>query len=87
MSGGKLISMNKNGQQSQPDMKMNLDVTKLNTITCDNCGGKFFTEAILFKEVPAVQSPTGQKSVLPIPVVRCADCGELHGGLNPKEIL
>ena len=32
----------------------------------------------MFKEVPAVQSPTGQKSMLPIPVVRCTECGEVH---------
>ena len=41
----------------------------------------------MFKEVPAVQSPNGQKSMLPIPVVRCAECGHVSEKFLPKELL
>jgi uncharacterized Zn finger protein len=41
----------------------------------------------MFKEVPAVQSPNGQKSMLPIPVVRCAECGNVSEKFLPKELL
>ena len=32
----------------------------------------------MFKELPAIQSPTGQASMIPIPVVICSECGTVH---------
>ena len=81
---GKVIGMGKE-QPQQP--KLQIDPTKLETIECENCGSIFFTEVTMFKEVPAVQSPNGQKSILPIPVVRCADCGDVAERFLPKEML
>ena len=83
MSKGKVIVMKP--QQKEP--RMNIDPTKLDTVHCENCEGIFFEEVTMFKEVPAVQSPNGQKSMLPIPVVRCAECGNVSEKFLPKELL
>jgi uncharacterized Zn finger protein len=84
MSKGKVIGMN---QSKAGIPKMQLDPTKLDTFHCENCDSIFWTEVTMFKEVPAVQSPNGQKSMLPIPVVRCADCGHVSERFLPKELL
>ena len=68
-----------------PAPQMQLDPFKLPTVTCPNCDGIFFTELQMFKEVPAVQSPNGQASMLPIPVVVCNECGTVHPKFTPKE--
>jgi hypothetical protein len=81
---GKVIGMN---QPTQAAPKMQLDPTKLDTVRCESCDGIFFEEVTMFKEVPAVQSPNGQKSMLPIPVIRCADCGAVSERFLPKELL
>ena len=81
---GKVIGMN---QPTQAAPKMQLDPTKLDTVRCESCDSIFFEEVTMFKEVPAVQSPNGQKSMLPIPVVRCADCGNVSERFLPKELL
>ena len=81
---GKVIGMN---QPTQAAPKMQLDPTKLDTVRCEECDGIFFEEVQMFKEVPAVQSPNGQKSMLPIPVVRCAECGNVSSRFLPKELL
>jgi hypothetical protein len=39
----------------------------------------------MFKEIPAVMSPNGQQSMLPIPVVVCNECGTVHPKFTPKE--
>jgi hypothetical protein len=52
-----------------------------------NCDSIFFEEVTMFKEVPAVKSPNGQKSMLPIPVIRCAECGAVSEKFLPKELL
>lgn len=80
---GKVIGMNQ--QQQAP--QMNIDPTKLDTVECKNCESIFFEEVTMFKEVPAVKSPNGQKSMLPIPVIRCANCGEVSERFLPKELL
>ena len=75
------------GNQQAPQAQMQLDPTKLETVQCENCDGIFFEEVTMFKVVPAVQSPNGQKSMLPIPVVRCAECGHVSEKFLPKELL
>lgn len=82
MAKGKTIQMNPNSAAP----KMSLDPTKLKTVTCPNCDGIFFDEMTMFKEVPAVQSPNGQASMLPIPVVVCNACGTVHPAFTPKEL-
>ena len=79
---GKIVQM---GQPTQSPT-MNLDVTKLKNVTCPQCEGIFFDELQMFKEVPAVQSPNGQASMLPIPVVVCNNCGTVHPKFTPKEL-
>lgn len=79
---GKVVQM---GQQKQQAPQMQIDPFKLPTVTCPNCDGIFFTELSMFKEVPAVQSPNGQPSMLPIPVVVCNECGTVHPKFTPKE--
>ena len=75
------------GGQKPPQAQMQLDPTKLDTVRCENCESIFFEEVTMFKEVPAVQSPNGQKSMLPIPVVRWAECGNVSEKFLPKELL
>ena len=81
---GKVLNMG--GAQSQPQ-QLKLDPAKLETVTCPNCDGIFFEQLTMYKEVPAVQSPTGQASMLPIPVVGCNNCGTVHPKFTPKELL
>ena len=81
---GKVIGME---NQQPPSAQLQIDPTKLSTVECESCGSIFFTEVTMFKEVPAVQSPNGQKSMLPIPVVRCAECGHVSEKFLPKELL
>lgn len=73
------------GQTQQP--KLQIDPSKLDTVECENCSSIFFEEVTMFKEVPAIQSPNGQKSILPIPVVRCVECGHVSQRFLPKEML
>ena len=79
---GKVIGM---GKEQQPSLQ--IDPTKLDTVECEDCGGIFFEEVTMFKDVPAVQSPNGKKSILPIPVVRCVECGNVPERFLPKEML
>jgi len=82
---GKLIDMNGGNGSELPPTK--LDPTKLETLKCSNCDGIFFEEVTLFKRVPAMQSPNGQKSMLPIPMIICKQCGQPHEDLSPINLI
>jgi|TARA_B110000444_G_C18681593_1_gene520023 uncharacterized Zn finger protein len=84
---GKVIGMGGRPPQQPPQSQLKLDPTKLETVRCEECDGIFFEEVQMFKVVPAVQAPNGQKSMLPIPVVRCAECGHVSERFLPKELL
>ena len=77
--------MNMGGAQAQPQ-QLKLDPSKLETVACPNCDGIFFDQVTMYKEVPAVKSPTGHASMLPIPVVLCNNCGTVHPKFTPKEL-
>lgn len=53
-------------------------------LTCKACGGKYFREAVSFKHVSAIMSQTGRDEILPLPVYRCDDCGEIPEIFKPK---
>lgn len=67
-----------NNQQKQPPKpKINIKAEDLEDVTCDNCEGKVFREAIMFKKVSAIVSPSGQEQLVPCPIFRCDDCGHV----------
>ena len=65
--------MNKN-------INMSINPEDLTDVSCSSCGNEFFTPSFLLKKVSALQSPTGEKMMLPMQVFRCDSCGEV---LNP----
>ena len=82
---GKVVNLG--GQPNQQQVGLKLDPRKLPTLDCPECGGIFFDEVTMYKEVPAVQSPNGVASMLPIPVVLCNNCGTVHPKFTPKELI
>ena len=71
-------------QQPEQPIQFNVDPMKLQTVTCPNCDSIFFEEKMMFKELPAIQSPNGKASMIPIPVVVCNECGSVHPKFVPK---
>ena len=63
-------------------LNFNLDVEELDSATCESCGGGYFTPCFIIKKVSALQSPTGQKMMIPIQVFKCDNCGEVINTLD-----
>ena len=60
------------------------------TLKC-SCGGMVFQEALLFKKISAILSPTGEEEMYPVRLIVCKNCGKVpesfDNGILPKEIL
>ena len=50
---------------------LQIDISKTDTITCENCGNASFIQAFFLKKVSALVSPTGKEAVIRIQVISC----------------
>ena len=66
----------------QPQAEVKVDLSKADTIKCDDCGNYLFITSFVIKKVSAILSPTGQEGLVPIQVYSCGNCGQV-----PKSLL
>ena len=56
---------------------LQLDISKTDTIVCENCGNASFIQAFFLKKVSALVSPTGKEAIIPMQVFSCGNCGAI----------
>ena len=56
---------------------LQLDISKTDTIVCEECGNASFIQAFFLKKVSALVSPTGKEAIVPIQVFSCGNCGAI----------
>lgn len=69
---------------------MDLQKPKVNlkdseTITCDECGSKYFREVIYIKKVSKLLTGSPEDTIVPFPIYKCDSCGHVNKGFNPFE--
>ena len=60
-----------------PQGQQQLDISKADTIVCEECGNASFIQAFFLKKISALVSPTGKESIVPIQVFTCGSCGKV----------
>jgi len=68
------------------DPQMNLDINQTKGVTCDECGGNFFQQAVHIRKASGILTGTGKPSYIPIPVFACMSCGHVNTEFMPKEV-
>ena len=58
-----------------PPKQVELDISKADTIQCQECGNASFIPAFFLKKISALMSPTGKEAIVPIQVYSCGSCG------------
>jgi DNA-directed RNA polymerase subunit RPC12/RpoP len=59
------------------DAHVQVDLSKADTIKCDDCGNYLFITAHVIKRLSAIISPTGQEAMIPVQVYSCGNCGRV----------
>ena len=77
--------------REKPGLQMNTSKVQINPndledVVCDKCGSQCFEPTFLFKRLSAVLSPTGQETMVPLQIYRCADCGHINDMFLPKQM-
>ena len=64
--------------------QLNINPDDLVDILCEKCGCQTFQQVYLFKSLSAVLSPSGKKTIVPMQVFKCDDCGHINKDFLPK---
>ena len=60
-------------QGAQPQV----DLSKADTIKCEDCGNYLFITSNVIKRISAIMSPSGQEALVPIQVYSCGNFGKV----------
>lgn len=64
--------------------QLNVKLEDSTAITCNECGGEAFIEAILLRKVPKLLAGTPQDALVPLPTFCCSNCGHINKEFMPK---
>ena len=64
-------------RQKPPQSEVKVDLSKADTIQCDDCGNYLFITAHVIKRLSPIISPTGQEALIPVQVYSCGNCGKV----------
>ena len=56
---------------------LQIDISKADTIVCEECGNASFIQAFFLKKISALMSPTGKEAIVPMQVFSCGNCGAI----------
>jgi len=65
---------------------INVDITQTQSVTCDECGGVYFEQALVIRKASGLLTGQSKPSYIPIPVFKCTGCGHVNTEFIPKEI-
>ena len=64
-------------RQKLPQTEVKVDLSKADTIKCDDCGNYLFITSHVIKRISPILSPTGQEAIVPVQVYSCGNCGKV----------
>ena len=59
------------------DAQTSIDLSKMETMKCEQCGSSLFSIAYIIKRISAIMSPTGEESIVPVQVYSCDGCSKV----------
>lgn len=74
------------GGAPQPPQITEETVKNAKTVVCP-CGGKVFSEKMMFKTISPIVSPTGKEELFPLNLVVCESCGKVPSVFNPHGVI
>jgi len=54
-----------------------INAADMEDVACPSCESIYFKNILRIKRLSAILSPTGQETIMPIPVIACEKCGEI----------
>lgn len=68
------------------NQQISLSLDQTLEVVCNECGHKFFHQAVYLRKASGLLTGTGQPSYIPIPVFACGKCGHVNEEFLPVEV-
>jgi|TARA_B100000287_G_C20452456_1_gene710039 hypothetical protein len=68
----------------QNQQQFNIDLSQTTAVVCEECGHEHFTQVSLMRKLSPMLSPTGEPTLIPIPVFACVKCNHVNKEFLPK---
>ena len=73
-----------------PNLKSSggIDIKQTTELSCENedCGCIYFNETYMIRKASKLLTGAAQDTIIPIPVMRCAECGHVNDIFKPNEL-
>jgi len=63
-----------------------IDIKSTTKLTCESCESEYFVEALMLRKASRILTGAAEDMVIPIPTMRCADCGNVNDEFKIKEL-
>jgi len=63
-------------------MKMNMELAT--DLECEKCKSRVFSSCFLIKKIPALVSPTGKDTIVPVETFACISCDHINKEFIPN---
>ena len=60
------------------NQNINIDLSTVDNIACDECENETFEPVFIIKHISALMSPTGQETMVPVQLFKCSKCGHVN---------
>jgi hypothetical protein len=67
--------------------QINIDFSQTTPVMCEECGHEHFTQVHLMRKLSPMLSPTGEPTLIPIPVFACTKCNHVNKEFLPNDSL
>ena len=64
--------------------QVNIDLTKAESVGCEQCGHLYFSSIAMMKRISALVSPTGQELKFPVQCFQCNECSHVLEPPTPE---
>ena len=64
--------------------QFNIDLSQTSIVACEKCGHEHFAQVSLLRKLSPMLSPTGEPTLIPIPVFACTKCNHVNEEFLPK---
>ena len=65
--------------------QFNIYLSKTTPVVCEKCGHEHFIQVSLVRKLSPMLSPTGEPTLIPIPVFACTKCNHVNKEFLPKD--
>jgi len=65
---------------------MKPSLSQTTPVKCEECESEYFTEVLTLRKASKLLTGSEQDTIIPIPTMRCADCGHINKDFKLKTV-